>query len=159
MSTTENPMQEIFTKYLQSNIDLVNGLISEARNALVTDINTALNGITERLNKLETSPVIKYKTVEGEFDFTGSLDLVTTGFTQNKKFGYITYTTGISINLPEGYMALIVAPVELRSSRAYLITNYVTDTNNISVTYKSTDRFIPFDIKEVVGKLIVVKNG
>lgn len=159
MSTTENPMQEIFTKYLQSNIDLVNGLISEARNALVTDINTALNGITERLNKLETSPVIKYKTVEGEFDFTGSLDLVATGFTQNKKFGYITYTTGISINLPEGYMALIVAPVELRSSRAYLITNYVTDTHNIAVTYKSTDRFIPFDIKEVVGKLIVVKNG
>lgn len=159
MSTTENPMQEIFTKYLQSNIDLVNGLISEARNNLVNDINTALNGITDRLSKLETPPTIKYKTVEGEFDFTGSLDLVATGLTQNKKFGYITYSTGISLNLPDGYMALIVAPIELRTSRSYLVTNYVKDTNNITVTYKSNDRFIPFDIKEVVGKLIVVKNG
>lgn len=161
MSTTEeNPLQQIFTNFMQSNIDLINSLIADSQQKLATNIDNILGGITKRLENLEVSPKIKYTTTAGEFEVeNGIIDLVATGFTQNKKSGYITYTTDVSVELPAGYLGIVVAPIELRTSKAYLVTNYVTNYKSISVIYKSIDRFIPFDVKEVVGKLIIVKNG
>lgn len=161
MSTTEeNPLQQVFTNFMQSNIDLINSLVADAQQKFAQNVDNIINSIDTRIKKLEVVPKIKYTTTAGEFEVeNGVIDLVATGFTQNKKSGYITYTTDISVELPAGYIGIIVAPIELRTSKAYLVTNYVTDYKNISVIYKSIDRFIPFDSKEIVGKLIIIKNG
>lgn len=148
-------LTDAFSGYLQA----TNTLISLISNSQANDVRTYASSEFNKINKI-LSPKVTYKIDEEEYEYTGPIDLIATDVKYNRKKGFITYITNVSIEIPAGYTAFVNAPLDLKSARAYIVNNIPEDLNNIAVIYKSYDKYnnFPYEIGDVIGKLYIVKT-